>query len=204
MDIPRRALGRGVAKNVMELTRANMVMKPYASSVNPLPRVYNPGMLTKTETKSTIHQTIVRKSVNRPVLVNCGGRTYVAHGADDDEVVWRRLDFWFDILAEQTSPFGDDLVMIVSWQRTVMTLLSVVLIVVLVPEPRHGNGDTFGSSRIFIRGCRLLIDDASASQSEDNRVQPISARDERANARASSNPSKHSPSSTAVLDHHSP
>jgi hypothetical protein len=53
---------------VIEFIKAKTVKKAYANSVNPLPRVYNPGILTNIETKRTIHQAIVTSVRNIPTL----------------------------------------------------------------------------------------------------------------------------------------
>ena len=65
-DSARTPRGKGVAKNMMELIRAKTVRMAYASPVKPLPRVYSPGTLMKTETKRTIHHTNVTKANKMP------------------------------------------------------------------------------------------------------------------------------------------
>ena len=54
-DNARTPRGNGVAKKMIEFESANTVRKAYASSKNPLPRVYKPGILTNIETNNTIH-----------------------------------------------------------------------------------------------------------------------------------------------------
>ena len=67
-DNRRTRRGSGVAKNIMELIRAKLVMSAYASSVNPLPRVYNPGTFTNTETNRTIHHANVTRVRKIPAI----------------------------------------------------------------------------------------------------------------------------------------
>ena len=67
-DKARTPRGSGVAKNIMELIRAKLVMNAYASSVNPLPRVYNPGTFTNTETNRTIHHAKVTRVRKIPAI----------------------------------------------------------------------------------------------------------------------------------------
>ena len=67
-DNARTSRGSGVAKNVMELMRAKFVINAYASSVNPLPRVYNPGTFTNTEMNRTIHHATVTRVRNIPAI----------------------------------------------------------------------------------------------------------------------------------------
>ena len=88
--------------------------------MKPLPRVYSPGTLTKTETNRTIHHAIVTSVRKIPgISADFGGLiTYISKRTDYNKVVGRWLDFSLDVLAEKSCSFGHDIVMFVPWQRT--------------------------------------------------------------------------------------
>jgi hypothetical protein len=70
-------------------------------------------------------------------------RTDVSERTDDGEIVWRGLYFRFDIVTQKSSPFRDNLVVVVSGHRSFMRRSFVVVVVAsnmviaLSLEPGH-------------------------------------------------------------------
>jgi hypothetical protein len=69
-------------------------------------------------------------------------RTDVSERTDDGEIVWRGLYFRLDIVTQKSSPFRDNLVVVVSGHRAFMRRSFVVVVVAgmviaLSLEPGH-------------------------------------------------------------------